>query len=157
MTFFLLAALLLASAVLVVTLKNIFHCALFLITALLCLAALYFDLGAPLVGAMQLVIYVGATMILIIFAIMFTSRLSDKSVLTSNQQVTPALLAIGGFLIFTLTALLQANFPKNPGGRFDPIMDLSLQLMRTYLLPFEIISLILLAVLVGAIALARKD
>ena len=98
MSFYLLAGMILISAALVVTLKNIFHCALALITVLLGLAALYFVLGAPFVGMMQLMIYVGAIMILILFAIMLTSRISDKVVSVSNRQVIPALLAVGCFL-----------------------------------------------------------
>ena len=147
----------LISAALVVTLKNIFHCALALITVLLGLAALYFVLGAPFVGMMQLMIYVGAIMILILFAIMLTSRISDKVVSVANRQVIPALLAVGGFLFLALWPLSQTVLPQNPGGKFDPIWDLSYALMTTYLLPFEVISVVLLAVLVGAIALARKD
>ena len=157
MSFYLLAGMILISAALVVTLKNIFHCALALITVLLGLAALYFVLGAPFVGMMQLMIYVGAIMILILFAIMLTSRISDKVVSVSNRQVIPALLAVGCFLFLVLMPLSQTVLPQNPGGKFDPIFDLSYALMTTYLLPFEVISIVLLAVLVGAIALARKD
>lgn len=157
MSFYLLAGIILISAVLVVTLKNIFHCALFLVIVLLGLAALYFVLGAPFVGIMQLVVYVGAIMILVLFAIMLTSRISDKVVSAVNAQVLPALLAAGLFFTLTIRSLGRTVFPGNPGGKFDPIFDLSYALMTTHLLPFEVISIVLLAVLVGAIALARKD
>lgn len=157
MSFYILAGMILISAVLVVTLKNIFHCALFLVATLLGLAAIHFVLGAPFVGMMQLVIYVGAIMILVLFAIMLTSRISDKVIRVSNRQVIPALLAVGIFFLLILIPLIQTIFPKSPGGKFDPIFDLSYALMTTYLLPFEVISIVLLAVLVGAITLARKD
>src|SRR3989338_2350714 len=157
MSFYLLAGMILISAALVVTLKNIFHCALALITVLLGLAAMYFVLGAPFVGMMQLVIYVGAIMILVLFAIMLTSRISDKVVSVSNRQVVPTLLAVGCLLFLILIPLGQTVLPQNSGGKFDPIFDLSYALMTTYLLPFEVVSVVLLAVLVGAIALARKD
>ena len=106
---------------------------------------------------MQLVIYVGAIMILVLFAIMLTSRISDKVVSVSNRQVVPTLLAVGCLLFLILIPLGQTVLPQNSGGKFDPIFDLSYALMTTYLLPFEVISIVLLAVLVGAIALARKD
>ncbi|MBI5078529.1 NADH-quinone oxidoreductase subunit J [Candidatus Saganbacteria bacterium] len=155
--FLFLAGVLLVSAVLVVTLRNIFHCALFLILALLSLALIYFRLGAPFVGVMQLVVYVGAIMILILFAIMLTSRLSHRLQRASNQQVIPAALAVLFFLYFALTVLRRTSFPRNFGGHFDPLLDLGKALLTAYLLPFEVISLILLVALVGAIVLARRD
>lgn len=157
MIFYLLAAILLFSAVMVVSLKNIFHCALFLILALLSLSGIYYQLGAPFIAAIQLVIYVGAVMVLVIFAIMLTSRISDKILRASNQQVLPALAAILVILYFAFSALISTELPKNFGNAFDPIFDLGKELMTNYLFPFEIISIILLAALVGAITIARKD
>jgi NADH-quinone oxidoreductase subunit J len=151
------ALILLISAVLAVTLRNLFHCALFLIVALLSLAAIFFELGAPLLGVFQLVIYVGAVMVLIIFAIMLTARISDKALWASNRQVIPSLIAIAAFVGFTGFILFSARFSGAIGMKFDPIFDLSAQLLTNYLLPFEVISVVLLAALIGAITIARKD
>jgi NADH-quinone oxidoreductase subunit J len=157
MSFYFLSGVLLISALLVVTLRNLFHCALFLILALLALAGLYFSLDAPFLGVMQIVIYVGAIMILVIFAIMLTSRISDQLLRSSNRQVVPAVATILAFLALTLAAIARTTFPRSPGKAFDPIIDLGRQLMTTFIFPFEVISLILLVALVGAIVLARKD
>lgn len=157
MSFYVLSAILLLSALMVVSLKNIFHCALFLILALLSLSGLYYELGAPFIAAIQLVIYVGAVMVLVIFAIMLTSRISDKVLRASNQQVLPALAAIAVILYFAFTALINTDLPKIVGNSFDPLIDLGKELMTSYLFPFEIVSIILLAALVGAITIARKD
>ena len=157
MSFYFLAGILLFSAVMVVTLHNIFHCALFLTAALISLAGIYFYLNAPLLGAMQLIIYVGAIMILVIFAIMLTSRISDRLLRASNRQVIPALLTLAAALYLSIDALRKTAFPQNLGQTFDPIYDLGRELLTTYLLPFELISLILLVGLVGAIVVARRD
>ena len=155
--FYFLAGVLLVSALMVVTLRNIFHCALFLIISLLSLAGLYFTLGAPFVGIMQLLIYVGAIVILIIFAIMLTSRIGDRLQRAGNRQVIPALITVLLFIYLALKALGQSAFPQNIGKAFDPLYDLGLALLTTYMLPFEFISLILLVALVGAIVMARRD
>jgi NADH:ubiquinone oxidoreductase subunit 6 (subunit J) len=157
MTFYVLAGIILVSAVLVVTLRNIFHCALFLTSALLSLAMLFFELNAPFVGILQVLIYVGAIMVLIIFAIMLTQRISDQMQRGSNQQLLPSLFFIILFMIFSAGAVKQQSFMQNPARVLDPIMDIGQELMTTYIVPFEVISLILLAVLVGVIVMARRD
>lgn len=155
--FYFLAAVILVSAVLTVTLKNIFHCALFLAAALLALAGIYFQLGAPFVGVMQLIIYVGAIMILILFAIMLTTRVNDRLLSAANHQIRPALAALFILLFFALSAIGQAVLPAKTGKMFDPIIGLGRELLTTYLLPFELISFLLLAALVGAVVIARKE
>lgn len=155
--FYFLAAILIISAILTVSLKNLFHCALCLAVALLSLAGLYFYLDAPFVGVMQLIIYVGAIMILILFAIMLTTRISDRLISASNHQIIPAIVAILIFLFFVLTAIGQAVMPAKPGRMFEPIIGLGNALLTTYLLPFEVVSFLLLAALVGAVVIARRD
>ncbi len=157
MSFYFLAAILLVSALLVVTLRNIFHCALFLIIALLATAGFYFYLGAPFVGVMQLLIYVGAIMVLIIFAIMLTARISDRLKKVSTGLAAPALIASLALFYFLLTELRRTPLPGRVSAPLDALNGLGLALMTTYVLPFELISLILLAALVAAIVLARKD
>lgn len=155
--FYLLAGILIISAIMTVTLKNLFHCALSLITALLAISAFYFTLGAPFVGVFQLIIYVGAIMILMIFAIMLTTRLSDKMLKTENKQVLPSVLAISVFLFFSISAIMQTKFVEKIGNGFDPLLDLGRALLTTYILPFEVISLVLLAALIGAIVIGRDN
>lgn len=157
MTFYVLAGIILVSAILVVTLRNVFHCALGLTVSLLSLAGLYFELGAPFVGILQVLIYVGAIMVLIIFAIMLTQRISDQMQRASNHQLLPSFLFIILFILFAGSAIKQQSFLQNPIRAFDPILDIGQELMTTYILPFEIVSLILLAVMVGVIVMARRD
>ena len=154
---YVLAAILLISALLTVTLKNIFHCALALAVALLTLAGFYFYLDAPFVGVMQLIIYVGAIMILIIFAIMLTTRVGDRLLSAANHQVMPSLLAVIVFVLFGIAAIRKLDLVAKAGKMSDPIAGLGRELLTTYLLPFEVISLLLLAALVGAVVIARKD
>jgi len=88
--FYLLSLALILCALMVVTLKNIFHCAIFLILALFTVAGLYILLHAEFLAAVQVLIYVGAVSVLMIFAIMLTSQISSKVIKQSNEQSTVA-------------------------------------------------------------------
>ncbi|MEK7376180.1 MAG: NADH-quinone oxidoreductase subunit J [Candidatus Margulisiibacteriota bacterium] len=157
MSFFFLAGVLLFSAVMVVTLRDIFRCAIFLIIALLAMSGVYFYLGAPFVGVIQLLIYVGAIMVLVIFAIMLTSRISDKLKEVSNTLVIPAFVAAFVFLYFMLSSLFRTVLPSPTPAPIDAVAGIGTALMTKFALPFEVISLVLLAALIGAIVLVRKD
>lgn len=157
MIFYILAGAVLISAILSVTLKNLFHCALALICALLSLAAMYYHLGAHLLAIMHLMIYVGATVILIIFAVMLTSRISDKMQSVSAIEIISSFAAIILFFTFTFIALSKTIFLKNPIQKNDSIFGVGTIMLTKYSLPFALISLIMLAVLIGAITIARRD
>ena len=140
-----------------VALKNIFHSALSLIVLLLVVAAVYIYLDAEFLALAQVLIYIGAIMTLIIFAIMLTTRIRDKSIARHNQQKLVAFLIAGflaGFLIFVL-----AKFGPMDGSSFKApsLLDIGRELLTKYVLPFEIISVILLAALIGAAAISRKE
>ena len=96
--FYLLSLVIIISALMVVTLKNIFHCALFLILTLFMVAGVYILLSAEFLAAVQVLIYVGAVSVLIIFAIMLTSQLTSKKIIQTNEQATVAGLVAMGFL-----------------------------------------------------------
>lgn len=156
--FYLLAFVIVASALAVVTLRNIFHCTLFLILCLFTIAGIYVLLHAEFVAVVQVLLYVGAVAILILFAIMLTSKLAGREVQMTNEQTF-----IGAFmalvLIFGLVWSYSHSFFRISSDSIpaQTTLEIGKQLMTTYVLPFELISALLLAALVGAIVIARQE
>ncbi|HSH00154.1 MAG TPA: NADH-quinone oxidoreductase subunit J [candidate division Zixibacteria bacterium] len=157
-TFFALAMLIVVSALLVVGSRNIFHSAIYLIIALFGVAGLFVMLEAPFLAAAQVLIYVGAVAILMIFAVMLTSRIADVKIRHTNEQVPTGLAVSVGLLIVILYSLWQTPFKTStmlPGpGAGKKLGELFL---TKYVLPFEVVSVLLLAALIGAVIIAKRD
>lgn len=166
--FWLIAGVTIISALMVVSLKNIFHCALFLILCLFSVAGIFVMLDAEFLAAAQVLIYVGAVSILIIFAIMLSENLASKKIVATNDHV------ILGFFVglsFVLASTLIINytildkrlekffFPAGGHGTLptDNILMIGKYLMTEFMLPFEVVSILLLGAMIGAIVLARKE
>jgi len=142
----------------VVTLKNIFHSLLFLILCFFSIAGIYVLLSAEFVAAVQVLIYVGAITVLLIFAIMLTAQLYSPSIRQSNEQVIPGLLVVGALLVVTLSVLGRTSWRISTQGiEGQSTVSIGKALLTTYVLPFEVVSLVLLAALIGAIIIARKE
>jgi NADH:ubiquinone oxidoreductase subunit 6 (subunit J) len=161
LVFWILSVVVLVSGFLVVSLRNIFHCAMFLI-CLSGVAGIYILLNAEFLAAAQVLIYVGAVAILMVFAIMLTSQLASKRIVMTNEKAGVALLAcvvfaVGILFLIKLTTkaqvwqMAQAALPDNN------VMVIGKLLMTSFMLPFEVISVVLLAAMIGAIVLARKE
>ena len=159
-----------ASAVLaalrVVTTKNVVHAALYLVVVLGSVGANYVLLAAEFVAAAQLLVYVGAIVVIFLFGVMLTrARLGHEGELDNDQRGVAAVTAL--FLLGLLGYVLVDFFgddklPKLKGSAeaisrtrgTAPVGD---AIFSTYLVPFEVVSVLLLAALVGAIVLARRD
>ncbi|MCP4582058.1 MAG: NADH-quinone oxidoreductase subunit J [candidate division Zixibacteria bacterium] len=156
--FYLLAIIAAVSGLLVVTLKNIFHSALFLVLALFSIAGIYVLLGAEFLAAVQVLIYVGAITILMIFAIMLTYQLSSKSIRQTNEQVPWASIIVLIFFGLSLAAVFKTVWPLSDGELPESnTLELGRQLLSTYVIPFEVVSIVLLVALIGAIIISRRD
>ena len=158
LVFYLLSFIIIISSIYVVTLRNIFHSALFPILTLFAVAGIYILLNAEFLAAVQVLIYVGAISILIIFAIMLTSQLASKKISQSNEQVMIGVFVCAGFLLASLGSLantvwriVDKPLPENN------TLTIGKLLMNEYVLPFEVVSVVLLAALIGAVVLARKE
>jgi NADH-quinone oxidoreductase subunit J len=147
---------------LVITRKNPIHSALFLVLNFLCVAVLYLLLHSQFIAIIQVVVYAGAIVMLIVFVIM----LLDLEVeLRSGLKIIYSKV-VGGFLaLLFLLGILIAVIAKSPTGQLGPYtpekMDASTKavgevLFTQYLFPFEIISVLLVAAIVGAVILSKK-
>jgi NADH-quinone oxidoreductase subunit J len=146
-------------AVGVVTLRNLFHSALCLAATLIGTAALYLVFHAEFLAAVQILLYVGAVVTVIIFAIMLTEHIAERSVAQRNRQSLPALLGILVLIAVTGRILLKTPWAVNPAtvGARVTVADLGAALMGTYVFPFELVSVILIAALIGAVIVAKKE
>ncbi|MBI3318121.1 MAG: NADH-quinone oxidoreductase subunit J [Candidatus Omnitrophica bacterium] len=155
--FYVAAALTLAGAWFAVSARNLFRAAMGLAGALFGVAVLYLFLEAEFLAVAQLLIYVGAIVTLIIFGVMLTARIDDPAVRRWNRQAglcAAAALAVGGGLCW---GVLTQTWDTGPPTAPVPLAVLGRALVSVYLLPFELLSLLLLGALVGAIVIARRD
>jgi NADH-quinone oxidoreductase subunit J len=157
--FWILSAIILVSGFMVVSLKNIFHCALFLILCLFAVAGIFILLHAEFLAAVQVLIYVGAVSILIIFAVMLTSNLASKKIVQTNENALVAffvcvIFVMGAMVLIVNTSIWPYAAQMLPEDNIGTIGKL---MMTEFMLPFEIISVLMLAALIGAIALAREE
>ncbi len=161
--FSILSVVIIVSALAVVSLRNIFHCALFLILCLFSVAGIFILLGAEFLAAAQVLVYVGAVAILMIFAIMLTSNLASKKIRQSNENVLVAFFVCVTFVISALMLLKKtyegvwSKMTPTEGLPEQNILTLGKYLMTEFVLPFEVVSVLLLASMIGAIVLARKE
>ena len=160
LVFALLGVIAAGSALLVVTVRNVVHAALWLVVALGALAGCYVVLTAELVAVVQLLIYVGAVVVLLLFVAMVTRAPIGRSddLDTGNRPLAAvvglATVALLGTLLVDAFSKARIKIDPNHPGSSEVIGG---AVFRTWVLPFEVVSVLLLAALVGAIVLARPD
>jgi NADH-quinone oxidoreductase subunit J len=156
--FYILAAFTVWAAAVVVLGRNIVRAAVALIFTFCGMAALYVLLDAEFLAAVQVLIYVGGITILLLFAIMLTSRISSATARVINDQAILSAIAAAGLLVGLIYAAMR-GIPALSGPPQLPETTpfLGRALLTTYALPFEVVSILLLAGMVGAIVLARKE
>lgn len=186
--FYVIAGVLVVSALMVVTLRNLFHCALFLAVTMFCAAGIFLYLNSEFLAVVQVLIYVGAVTVLIIFGIMLTRDVMNDQAKVLNRQAPLSLVVAGILTGIVLLAVessvfqwsnhstpalekpaqtvssnqIPADFSGNPPvirQGYD-VYSLGLELIRPdkgFAFAFELVSVLLLSALVGAIVIARKD
>jgi NADH-quinone oxidoreductase subunit J len=156
--FYILAGMILGSAVMVVSLKNVFHSALFLVLTLFGVAGMYILLSAEFLAAVQVLIYVGAITILMIFAIMLTAKMYNAKIKQANEQVIPGIIVVAALLVATVFTLTRTAWKvAEQTAAVESTAGIGRLLMTKYVLPFEVVSVVLLTALIGAIVIARRD
>jgi NADH-quinone oxidoreductase subunit J len=160
--FYLFAAMILVFSVLTVTSRRILRAAVYLLFVLISTAGVYFMLNYNFLAAVQLTVYAGGIVVLIIFSILLTSHLSERAVMAPFKQSLFSALATAAGATLTLMTILKFSFVPNSG--VDPqynITDIGTALVSYnrdgYALPFEVISVLLLAAMIGSIVVAKKE
>ncbi len=147
------------SAISVVLARNVVHAALYLVVTLLSVGGVYLLLGAEFVAWVQILIYVGAIVILFLFGLMLTKAPIGRDMLDNQNRWIGGVVGFGVFL--GLVFLIQDAF-KVQDSVANPTFhtttgSVGISMFRDYVLPFEAVSFLLLAALIGAVVLARKD
>lgn len=160
-TFAILAVMMISTALGVVLLENIVYSAFLLGGVFISISGLYLLLNADFVAAAQILVYVGAINVLILFAIMLVNKTEHFAEIKGRwiRKVSTALVCAGLFALLS-TMVLSTSWELSsvsPAVVENTILDIGKHLFSDYLLPFEIASVLLLIAMVGAIILARRD
>ena len=160
--FYLLATLTLVSGLLSVTTRQIFRAAIYLLFSLIGIAGIYFWLQYEFVAAVQIVVYVGGIVVLILFSIFLTQQAGEKLAKQKlGRRIFSAIAAFCGFALI-MVQISQHSFDKSTEPSVPTtVFNIGKKMMsvndKGYALPFEVISILLLAALVGCIVIAMKS
>ena len=157
-TFGIVAAVMLVSAWRVVTTKNVVHAALYLVIVLAGVAAQFLLLGAEFIGVTQVLVYIGAVIVLFLFGIMLTrAKLGDDDSVARERRLMASLVGVLLFGVMAWAVIDDYRDTKVDISLPTTTAQVSDSIFSTYLIPFEVVSVLLLAALIGAIVVARKD
>jgi NADH-quinone oxidoreductase subunit J len=159
--FYILSAFILGAALLAVTTRKIFRSAIFLLFTLIGTAALFFWMGVEFVAAVQIIIYVGGIVVLIIFSIFLTQKSGEEMPNPLRKRSVFSVLALLFGFAFTYHLIYTYGFNQAEPHLFDvKVSDIGLQMLSTkehgFVLPFEVVSILLLASMIGCIVIAMK-
>ena len=156
--FYILAVITLGSGAVVALSRNIVHSAFSLLGTFLGVAGLYVLLSADFMAAAQLLVYVGGVMVLILFAVMLTNRIGEVELTNTSKGILPGLLLCGAMAVILAYTVATTSWETvaEPAYRSTAAL-LGEAFLRQYLLPFEVLSVLLLAVLIGAVVVATKE
>jgi len=155
--FWILAAVMLGSALLVVTLRDIIRCGLAMMVCFGALAGIYAILGAPLIAAAQVIVYIGAISVLILFAIMLTQTKAAPTRLVFQTQAVPAAISAMVIAVVIALAIGATEWGEVPARIRLATAELSQVLFSDFVLPFEVVSVLLLAAVIGGVFLAKRE
>lgn len=160
--FYLLALLTLGSGLLAVTSRHLFRSAIYLLFSLIGIAGIYFWLQYEFIAAVQIVVYVGGIVVLIIFSVFLTQQAGEK--LPKPKMSNQLIGAVAAFCTMALIMLqlYKYSFKPSAGQPVEPsVANIGTQMLATenggYALPFEVVSILLLAALVGCIVIALRS
>jgi NADH-quinone oxidoreductase subunit J len=158
LAFWILSVLLVGSALAVVFSKNLFHAVLWLALALTGTAGIFLLLNAEFLAAVQLLLYAGGIITVVVFAIVVTERLIGERLSQTNRGVVSGALVTAGLLAIIVSTLMQRELPSTPLPQLSDLTRLvGEQVLTTFVLPFELLALLMLAAMLGAIYFARPE
>jgi len=157
-TFWALAILLIGSALAVVLTKNLFHSVLYLALSLVATAGVFLALDAEFLAAVQLLLYAGGVITIVVFAIVVTERLVGDRITQTSRHIVTGLVLAGALLLGVLRFLRGADLPvERPVIAVDVTRVIGQVLLTEFVLPFELLAVLLLVGLLGALYFARPD
>jgi NADH-quinone oxidoreductase subunit J len=156
--FYLFAAITLVSAFLSVTTRNILYAAFFLLFTFFGVAGIYVLLGADFLAIVQIMVYVGGILILILFGVMLTQSANKVQVKTKAMQLVPAIIILGVFTGALTSIMIRSEWKSavvTTTG--SSLKSIGTALITDYMVLFELLGILLLVVLIGAATIARKE
>jgi NADH:ubiquinone oxidoreductase subunit 6 (subunit J) len=155
--FLLLAAVMVVAALAVVLQRDIIRSGGAMIICFAALAGLYVTAGTPVVAAAQVLVYIGAISVLVLFAIMLTqSKLAPRALVFQTQVVPAAVASVILVLLIGIT-VVATNWPQQVATQVASATSIASVLFAQYTLPFEVVSVLLLAAVVGGVFLAKRE
>ncbi len=155
--FYVLAFIIVVSAVMVVFNKNVIHSAFALFFTLFAISGIYVLLKADFIAITQIMVYVGGILILLIFGVMLTTKITNVELKTKNLNVIPSVIFSLGIVTILIFIIFSTKWNiKQAVENEETITHIGKALLSTYLLPFEIASVVLLVALIGSAMFARK-
>jgi NADH-quinone oxidoreductase subunit J len=155
--FFIFASIVVIAGLLVVTMKDIIRCGLAMIVCFGALAGIYVLVRAPLIGAAQVIVYIGAISVLILFAIMLTQTKDAPARLVFQTQAGAAAIASLVIGVVIVLAVLATDWGEADRVQRVSTQDISRALFSDFILPFEVVSVLLLAAVIGGVFLAKRE
>ena len=156
--FYLFAAITVLSAFFVVTNRNIVYSAFFLLFTFVGIAGIYVLLGADFVAIVQLIVYVGGILILLLFGVMLTNKITNVEIKTGTINIYPAVIGVGLLTGSLIAALINSSWKIYTSEPSLPTTKaLGIMLLQEYVLVFELLGIILLIALIGAASIARRE
>ena len=153
-----LAAILIGSALAVVLTKNLFHSVLYLALALTGTAGIFLTLDAEFLAAVQLLLYAGGVITIVVFAIVVTERLVGDRITQTSRHILNGVLIAGAVLVAVLSFVLRSPLPvARPPLDVDVTRAIGEALLTRFVLPFELLGVLFLVALLGATYFARPD
>jgi NADH-quinone oxidoreductase subunit J len=159
--FYLISAFILGTGLLAVTTRKIFRAAIWLLFSLVGIAAMYFWMQVEFIAAVQIVVYVGGIVVLIIFSIFLTQQSGKEMPRPLLKRTVFSVLAAIFGLVFIYSLISEHGFSENETQPLNvSVGEIGTQMLSTtehgYILPFEVVSMLLLAAMIGCIVIAMK-
>ena len=156
--FYLFALVTVGSAFFVVTTRNIVYAAFFLLFTFFGVAGIYVLLAADFVAIVQLIVYVGGILILLLFGVMLTNKITSVQIKSGAFQVLPATIGVGLFAGILIASMVNTNWKiVNSEIPSATTYNLGLLLVNEYAIVFELLGMLLLIALIGAASMARRS
>jgi NADH-quinone oxidoreductase subunit J len=156
--FYLFAIITIVSGIVVVNSKNIVHAAFSMLLTFFGVSGIYVLLGADFLAIVQIMVYVGGILILLLFGVMLTNKITNVEIRSGSIQVIPALIGLGVFAALLFFVMTSTSWKSE---QFEIPLTTSYQigevLLSEYVLIFELLGILLLIALIGAASIARRD